>query len=87
MMLKRQIQRVGEKIAKQASLFAGEERRKNRFKRQFLEDILSEHDDRETVMTVATRVLSRLRELHANCGQEAVMEVIGIRANDATNDK
>lgn len=76
--IKRQIRRVHEKIIHQANVVFGSESRKYHLKRDFLDSLVSEGEDREKIMEGATRALSRLREIYRSCGAEAVREIIGV---------
>jgi len=73
-MLKKQIERVRGKIKEQANAVFGKERRKDRAKRDFLNEVYSTY--RENEMTIVTHTLAKLRSLWKSCGKEAVWDII-----------
>ena len=79
--LKKQTNRVYEKIKKQVSIVFGKKGGKLRKNRELLESIWVDQnvfgpEFKERFMIVQTLQLSRLREIRRSCGDEALFDII-----------
>lgn len=78
-MIKKQIERVKNKVILQFHTVIGIERRKNSNKRNFINSLTTDgcsEEQRFQEMIVITRTVVALRELWSACGNEAVYDIL-----------
>ena len=79
-MIRRQVERVRQKILRQSQIvFGKKERRTRSTKRQFIDSIIDGQEatkDREVAALIVTYTISRLKELYYVLGEDEVYNVI-----------